>query len=75
MDFVIAIGSKYIVVSRDGFTTTSGSSIPINAIIQVNAPTVPLASDWSITDIVVSDGFTPINISKDLIDYLPYEES
>lgn len=52
----------------------SPSPIPTNAIIQVNAPAVPLASDWSITDIVVSDS-TVDNIEKDLIDYLPYEES
>ena len=74
-DFVVAIGSKWISVSCNNNNTTGGSSIPTNAIIQVNAPTVPLASDWSITDIVVSDGFTPISISKDLIDFLPYEES
>ena len=57
-------------------STTGGSPYDLtNAIIQVNAPTVSLASDWAITHIVVSDGFTPIGISKDLIDFLPYEES
>ena len=46
-----------------------------NAIIQVNAPTVSLASDWAITHIVVSDSSDALSIGKELIDYLPYEES
>lgn len=45
-----------------------------NAIIQINAPTVSLASDWEITRIAVSD-FSAISLNKELIDYLPYEES
>ena len=57
-------------------TTTGGSPYDLtNAIIQVNAPTVSLASDWAITHIVVSDSLDAIRIGKDLIDYLPYEES
>ena len=57
-------------------STTGGSPYTLtNAIIQVNAPAVPLASDWSITDIVVSDSLDVLSIGKDLIDYLPYEES
>ena len=56
--------------------TTGGSPYDLtNAIIQVNAPTVSLASDWAITHIVVSDSFDALSIDKDLIDYLPYEES
>ena len=56
--------------------TTGGSPCALtNAIIQVNAPTVSLASDWAITHIVVSDSFDVFSIGKDLIDYLPYEES
>ena len=46
-----------------------------NTIIQVNAPTVSLASDWAITHIVVSDSLDAIGLSKSLVDFLPYEES
>ena len=57
-------------------STTGGSPYDLtNAIIQVNAPTVSLASDWAITNIVVSDSLDVLSIGKDLIDYLPYEES
>ena len=57
-------------------STTAGSPYDLtNAIIQVNAPTVSLASDWAITHIVVSDSLDAISIDKNLIDYLPYEES
>ena len=56
--------------------TTSGSSYDLtNAIIQVNAPTVSLASDWAITHIVVSDSLDAFSLGKNLADYLPYEES
>ena len=55
--------------------TTGGSPYDLtNAIIQVNAPTVSLASDWAITHIVVSDSFDVLSIGKNLIDHLPYEE-
>ena len=75
-DFTLVISSKYISVSRDGMSTTGGSPYDLtNAIIQVNAPTVSLASDWAITHIVVSDSLDALSIGKDLIDYLPYEES
>lgn len=48
----------------------------INLIIQVNAPAVPLASDWAITHIVFSDSDLRADaLDKGLIDYLPYEES
>lgn len=55
----------------------SPSPISTNAIIQVNAPAVPLASDWAITRIVVSDSGDLVanRLDKGLIDYLPYEES
>ena len=57
-------------------STTSGSPYNLmNAIIQVNAPTVSLASDWAITHIVVSDSLDVLSLSKELVDYLPYEES
>ena len=57
-------------------STTGGSPYDLtNTIIQVNAPTVSLASDWAITHIVVSDSLDVLGINKDLIDYLPYEES
>ena len=56
--------------------TTGGSPYDLtNAIIQVNAPTVSLASDWAITHIVVSDSLDAIRIGKNLADSLPYEES
>ena len=75
-DFTLVINSKYVSVSRDGMSTTGGSPYDLtNAIIQVNAPTVSLASDWAITNIVVSDSLDVLSIGKDLIDYLPYEES
>lgn len=57
-------------------STSSGSSYDLtNAIIQVNAPAVSLASDWAITHIVVSDSLDALSISKELIEFLPYEES
>ena len=57
-------------------SSTSGSGYDLtNATIQVNAPAVSLASDWAITDIVVSDSLDALTISKELIEFLPYEES
>lgn len=57
-------------------STTSGAPYNLtNATIQVNAPAVSLASDWAITDIVVSDSLDALSISKELIEFLPYEES
>ena len=57
-------------------SSTGGSPYDLtNAIIQVNAPTVSLASDWAITHIVVSDSLDVLSIDKNLADYLPYEES
>ena len=52
-------------------------NMPTNAIIQVNAPSVSLASDWAITHIAVSDsGDLSANaLDKNLVDSLPYEES
>ena len=52
-------------------------SIPTNAIIQVNAPAVPLASDWSIRYIAVSDSddLTASCLNDSMADCLPYEES
>lgn len=56
--------------------STGGSVYDLtNATIQVNAPAVSLASDWAITDIVVSDSLDVLMLDKGLIDYLPYEES
>ena len=56
--------------------TTGGSPYDLtNTIIQVNAPTVSLASDWAITHIVVSDSLDAISLDKNLVDSLPYEES
>ena len=50
-------------------SSTGGSPYDLtNAIIQVNAPTVSLASDWAITHIVVSDSLDAISIGKELID-------
>ena len=75
-DFLLAISSTYISVTCNSMSTTSGSPYNLmNAIIQVNAPTVSLASDWAITHIVVSDSLDVLSIDKELIDYLPYEES
>ena len=57
-------------------STTGGSPYNLtNATIQVNAPTVSLASDWAITHIAVSDSLDAISLNKNLVDYLPYEES
>lgn len=81
-DFVVSIksGSVYVSYTKDYTTFDSGAPIPYfqtNATIQVNAPAVSLASDWAITDIVVSDSgsFTATGLDKNLVDYLPYEES
>ena len=51
--------------------------MPTNAIIQVNAPAVSLASDWAITRIVVSDcgTLTASKLNEYFVDELPYEES
>lgn len=57
-------------------STTGGSSYDLtNATIQVNAPAVSLASDWAITNIVVSDSFDVLSLDKNLVNDLPYEES
>lgn len=72
-DFVITINDTYICLVCGNYVVTTGSNIPTNATIQVNAPAVSLASDWAITHIVVSD--SGISLDKGLVDYLPYEES
>ena len=55
----------------------SPSPIPTNATIQVNYPFIPLASDWAITHIAVSDAerLNAFSLKKYMLDYLPYEES
>lgn len=76
IDFTLLISSKYISISSDGMSTTGGSSYDLtNATIQVNAPAVSLASDWAITNIVVSDSFDVLSLDKNLVNDLPYEES
>lgn len=72
-DFVITINDTNIRLVCGNYVVTTGSNIPTNATIQVNAPAVSLASDWAITHIVVSD--SGISLDKGLVDYLPYEES
>lgn len=72
-DFVITINDTNICLVCGNYVVTTGSNIPTNATIQVNAPAVSLASDWAITHIVVSD--SGISLDKGLVDYLPYEES
>ena len=76
-DFVVGINNWYISVFCNQTETTTFYPIPTNATIQVNYPAVSLASDWAITHIVVSDYqyLTAGSLGKDLIDYLPYEES
>lgn len=77
-DFVVSINSDQISLwCKDSGINMSPYHILTNAIIQVNAPAVPLASDWAITHIVVSDSvnLTTGSLNESLTDYLPYEES
>ena len=77
-DFVVGINNEYISIYHN-YTEQPNSSyyIPTNAIIQVNAPAVSLASDWAITHIAVSDSWTltASSLDKNFVDKLPYEES
>ena len=72
------MNSRYISVYCNSSNSNTGRyNVQTNAIIQVNAPAVSLASDWAITHIAVSDSgnLEAIALYKDLVDYLPYEES
>ena len=77
-DFVVGINKERIsVYCNYSEQYTDHYPIPTNAIIQVNAPAVPLASDWAITHIAVSDSgdLTADKLNKYLVDSLPYEEN
>lgn len=77
-DFVVGINKGRIsVYCNYSEQYAENYPIPTNAIVQVNTPAVPLASDWAITHIAVSDSgdLTASKLDKNLVDSLPYEES